>query len=134
MDAKVRSFLDQLTPWAATQAALRGVLLVGSQARAAAQPGSDIDLVLLTSDPQSYLGDLAWTSAFGPVTRYTREDWGQLTSLRVWYQDGLEVEFGFTRESWITSPLDPGTRQVLADGYQILFERDSLISRVIECP
>ena len=134
MDARVPAFLDQLSAWAAGQSQLSGVLLVGSQARSASRPDSDVDLVLLAVDPQIYLKNIEWAADFGSVSRNALEDWGKLTSVRVWYQNGLEVEFGFANQSWITSPLDPGTRQVLAAGYRILFERHSLISKVIECP
>ena len=134
IDARVQAFLDQLSAWAAAQSQLSGVLLVGSQARSAGRPDSDVGLVLLAVDPQFYLKNIKWAVDFGPVSRHTLEDWGRLTALRVWYQNGLEVEFGFANQSWITSPLDPGTRQVLAAGYHILFERHSLISKVIECP
>lgn len=134
MDARVQTFLDQLSSWAAGQSQLSGVLLVGSHARGVSWPDSDVDLVLLAVDPQIYLKNIEWAADFSPVSRHALEDWGKLTSLRVWYQNGLEVEFGFTNQSWITSPLDAGTRQVLAAGYRILFERHSLISKVIECP
>ena len=133
MNAKVQAFLDQLSSWTAGQSQLSGVLLVGSQARSAGRPDSDVDLVLLAVDPQIYLKNIEWAADFGSVSRHALEDWGKLTSVRVWYQNGLEVEFGFANQSWITSPLDPGTRQVLAAGYHILFERHSLISKVIEC-
>ena len=52
-----------------------------------------------------------------------------MTSLRVWYRDGLEVEFGLTDESWAASPLDAGTRSVILDGIVVLFERGDLLSR-----
>ena len=134
IDARVQALLDQLSAWAAGQSQLSGVLLVGSQARGEGRPDSDVDLVLLVKDPQAFLKEFQWAADFGPVSRHALEDWGKLTALRVWYQNGLEVEFGFANLSWITSPLDPGTRQVLAAGYRILFERHSLISNVIECP
>lgn len=134
MDARVQTFLDQLSSWTAGQSQLSGVLLVGSQARSASRPDSDVDLVLLAVDPQIYLKNIEWAADFGSVSRHALEDWGKLTSVRVWYQNGLEVEFGFANQSWITSPMDPGSRQVLAAGYRILFERHSLISKVIKCP
>jgi len=34
-------------------------------------------------------------------------------------------------ESWIATPHDPGTRKVLLTGYQILIERNGLLSSAI---
>jgi hypothetical protein len=46
-----------------------------------------------------------------------------VTSLRVWYADGPEVEFGFATPGWMASPLDDGTRKVLEDGFRVLYRR-----------
>jgi hypothetical protein len=52
-----------------------------------------------------------------------------LTSVRVWYGDGREIEFGLTDERWAAVPLDEGSRQVIEDGMRILFERGNILSR-----
>ena len=56
-----------------------------------------------------------------------------MTSIRVWYSDGLEVEYGITDERWTAVPLDEGSRQVIADGMQVLFERGTVLSRHLDC-
>ena len=43
---------------------------------------------------------------FGQVEKYQTEDYGKLTSVRVWYQNGVEVEYGFTTPDWAVPPLD----------------------------
>jgi hypothetical protein len=50
-------------------------------------------------------------------------------SLRVFYRNGLEVEFGLTDPAWAALPLDEGTRQVIAGGMRVLFERGHNLSR-----
>ena len=47
----IREFLDTFVAWASAQA----MALVGSYARGAAKDDSDIDLVILTDRPQTYL-------------------------------------------------------------------------------
>ncbi|MBJ7004713.1 nucleotidyltransferase domain-containing protein [Streptomyces sp. CRPSP2-6A1] len=69
---EVREFLDRLTRWAATREDIAGLLLVGSYARGAARPDSDVDVVLLTADPAPYLtgtdeSDAAEPGALGPA-------------------------------------------------------------------
>ena len=48
-----------------------------------------------------------------------------LTSLRVLYTSGLEVEFGLTTRDWARLPLDFGTQMVISDGINVLFEREA---------
>jgi len=84
--------------------------------------------VILADDPRVYLADTAWSRMFGSVTRVRTEDYGKVTSLRVSYDDGLEVEYGFTDPSWIDVPLDPGTQEVVSNGLVVLFDRDALLT------
>ena len=61
----------------------------------------------------------------------SREDYVNLTSLRVHYQDSLEVEFGFTTVRWADVPIDAGTWDVISGGMRVLFERGSILSRLL---
>lgn len=119
----VERFLNAFAAWAAEEVGVKTVLLVGSYARGAATPASDIDLLLLVTDPRVYVEDPGWAGAFGAVERSAVEDWGKVTSLRVWYAAGPEVEFGFATPDWMASPLDDGTRKVLEDGFRVLYRR-----------
>jgi predicted nucleotidyltransferase len=98
------------------------VFLVGSYARGAAGPDSDVDLVILSGQPGEWLRDTSWAARFGVVERTRAEDWGAVRSLRVWYAGALEVEFGFAAPAWLNLPLDPGTRAVLEAGYLLLYD------------
>lgn len=126
---RVRRFLDEFTRWASVQEDIRAAALVGSYARDAATEISDVDLVILADRPEKYLEDTEWLRRFGTVQRQQVEDYGLLTSIRVWYSDGLEVEYGLTGQRWAAHPLDAGTRRVMADGMRILFERGGLLSQ-----
>jgi predicted nucleotidyltransferase len=125
---RVDQFLSAPAEWAATQPAIRAVALVGSHARGAALETSDIDLVLLVQQPQQYLEDRGWTERFGAVRQQQVEPYGKVTSLRVWYADGLEVEYGLTDTSWAALPLDAGTERVISDGMRVILEREPLLS------
>jgi len=131
---RVEKFLNQFTAWAAAQPDILAVALVGSYARGTAKENSDVDLVVLARLPDTYLRTMDWTHQFGQVLRSRTEDYGRLISLRVWYADGLEVEYGLTDESWAAVPLDEGSRQVIADGMRVLFERGPLFSRHLPLP
>ena len=125
----VNRYLDEFAGWAYAQPDIQAVALVGSYARNAATETSDIDLVIIASQPETYLQDVAWTRRFGQVRRQQVEDYGKVTSIRVWYTDGREVEYGITDEGWAALPLDEGTHRVISDGMRVLFEREPILSR-----
>ena len=122
-------FLNEVTRWASSQSDIQALALVGSHARNAATGTSDLDLVLVTVEPNRYLEDASWVQQFGSIEKQRVEDYGLLTSIRVWYTDGREIEYGITDERWIAAPLDVGTQRVIADGMRILFERGAILSR-----
>jgi predicted nucleotidyltransferase len=124
----IEDFIDTLTSWASTQPDIMAVALVGSYAREAASETSDIDLVLLVNDPKVYLENTGWLKRFGPIEKQQTEDYGNVKSLRVWYDGGHEVEYGLTTRDWVQLPLDEGTWRVIKDGMGILLERETLLS------
>ena len=126
---QTEQFLDDLARWAVSQNDLLAVALVGSYARGTATPDSDVDIMLLSSHPDLYLKDSSWAANFGVIEKRQTEQYGLVTSLRIWYAGGLEVEYGISDERWAALPLDAGTRQVIFDGMRILFEQGNVLSR-----
>jgi hypothetical protein len=106
------------------------VLLVGSHARETATDTSDVDVVMVADDPQSYLQDRRWVETFGKVVSQNLENYGKVDSLRIHYERQLEVEFGLTDESWAAFPLDAGTQEVIAGGVKVLFDRGNVLRHV----
>lgn len=125
----IDDFLTQFTQWATALPDILAVALIGSHARNTARADSDVDLVIITRDPTPYLQNTAWAKHFGEIAQQQIENYGWLTSLRVWYADGNEVEYGLTDERWSALPLDAGSRRVISDGMRVLFEREPILSR-----
>ena len=125
-----QQFIDRVAQWATSREDVLGVALVGSHARGDARADSDIDFVLVCSDPSQYLADPAWISTFGNPQEVSVEDWGRVQSVRVFYRSGPEVEFGITGTAWTELPPDPGTAAVIEDGVSILLDRVGLLSRL----
>ena len=126
--------LRAVAEWAATQNGLAGVAVVGSWARNEARMDSDVDLVVLTDDPERYLADDSWTASAvgGPAQVVRTQDWGPLTERRIALQSGLEIEFGFAPRSWAgTDPVDPGTARVVGDGCSPLIDREQAFARLV---
>jgi uncharacterized protein len=122
---RVAQLILDVQAWAATRADVLGVALVGSYARQAATPESDVDLVIVCASPSDLVGNPEWVNIIGTPQRTAREDWGRVTSLRVRYANGLEVEFGITDRRWASVPLDAGTRRVIEAGCVVIFDRGS---------
>ena len=127
---QVPAFLSEFSRWAASEPDILAVALVGSHARNEATEGSDVDMVIVAKEPKSYLEDTRWAQRFGTIDRQQIEQYGKVTSLHVWYVGSHEVEYGFTDETWSAWPVGDGTRKVISDGMQILWERGGILSRL----
>lgn len=115
----VEQLLKDVARWASNQGDILAVALVGSHARGSATPDSDVDLVILAQDPGRYLRVNTWVRLFGRPVRHTVEDYGALTSLRVLYDNQLQIEYGIAGEKW---PLDESAQTVIASGMKVLFD------------
>ncbi|MFF3787965.1 nucleotidyltransferase domain-containing protein [Streptomyces sp. NPDC001933] len=130
--AEVQEIIDRITLWAAIRQDIVGLLVVGSYARNAARPGSDIDIVLLTTDQTQYLNN-AWADelALGELVR--TQGWGPITERRYATASGLEVEIGIGSPEWAqTDPVDPGTRRVVTDGARPLHDPAGVLASLIQ--
>lgn len=129
--AEIEDIIHRVTCWAIDLRDVVGLLLVGSCARNAARPDSDIDLVLLTADIARHT-ETAWTGelAIGELIR--TQSWGAITERRFVTATGLEVEIGIGRPDWASvNPLDPGTRRVVTDGARILHDPTGILATLL---
>jgi len=128
--------LETVAHWAKAQENVRGLALVGSHARNAARPDSDIDLVVLAQNPRNFrdaawLTTIEWSRAGVHPVKWSHEEYGVVWSLRAWFEPECEVEFGFASLSWAdASPVDEGTRRVISDGCRVLYDPDGLLKRL----
>lgn len=123
----VQNFLKIFIEWASNQPDIQAVALVGSYAKGNPTETSDIDLVIVVDDPNRYLENPDWPRRFGKIRQVQIEDYRLVTSLRVWYLDGMEVEYGLTTQDWIDPPIDEGTRKVIHNGFHSLLDRKGLL-------
>ena len=121
-----------VTTWAEDHVDIVSLALVGSRARGTARSDSDVDFVIQCETPARYLEELTWISEFGVAQAVSIEDWGIVQSVRVFYADGPEVEYGITSSEWVTVPLDEGTIKVLRDGALVLIDRDGSLTSAVD--
>ena len=135
---RTETIIQAVLVWAVTRNTIRAVALVGSRARGDATPNSDIDLVLMVVDPESFRADQSWLNAINwkpmglwPST-WRDAQYGDLWSRHVCLGDGCEVEFGFAPLSWANcSPLKPGAKRVVSNGCRSLYDPDALLARLM---
>ncbi|GLY90898.1 nucleotidyltransferase domain-containing protein [Actinoallomurus iriomotensis] len=126
----VENVIARVTRWAAERDDVLGLLLVGSYARDAAGPGSDLDLILLTKETDRYADD-TWADELnlGELTRV--QSWGPITERRFLTDAGLEVELNIGSPDWARiDPVDPGTRRVVTDGVRILHDPEGALTQL----
>jgi aminoglycoside 6-adenylyltransferase len=130
-----RRVVDRVVAWASNRPDVVAVAVAGSWARGEQRIDSDIDAVILTTDPARYTTTEDWiepvTGQPAPIVR--RQDWGVLQERRVRLSSGLEVEFGFVFPSWAsTDPLDQGTRTVVQHGLRAVHDPHGLLRRLVQ--
>jgi predicted nucleotidyltransferase len=127
------NFVKKLKTWSKRHKEVKGAAIVGSWARGTARPDSDIDVILITPRPDDLLNNQEWLSEFGAAEKIEREDWGLVQSLRVFYMDKQEIEFGITTEQW-TSPeeINLGTGEIILDGIVVVYDPHKLLEKAID--
>jgi predicted nucleotidyltransferase len=116
-------FFKQIKEYAINTCHIESLILVGSYARGEYKKNSDIDIVIITSKKSEMIENQYFTKEFGDLYKQETEYYGAYTSIRSYYLDGKEVEFGIVDPSWISKPLDAGTRKVLSDGYKVILDK-----------
>jgi hypothetical protein len=110
--------------------------LVGSYARGEGREDSDIDFVLLVNNPRDFcaanwLAQIDWQQLGVYPSRSEMVQYGVTWSRHVLLDNGAAIELCFAPLSWAsTCPLDAGTRRVISEGCQILYDPDDLFCMV----
>jgi len=130
---EVGALLERAPGWATARDDVVAIALVGSWARDAAGPWSDLDLVVLVEDPTAYTESDDWIDELAPGAKLVRTgDWVAIVERRLLLPSGLEVEVGFGRPSWAaTEPVDPGTRHVVRDGLRAVHDPRRLLAMLV---
>ncbi len=126
------SVLISIAAWASARPDAIAIGLVGSWARNEAGADSDLDLVVLTENPGAYVEDEGWVAELGARCVVRTKRWGAIAERRIVLASGLELDVGIAEPSWAaTTPVDPGTRRVVAGGMLILHDPDGLLRALV---
>jgi len=130
--------VDAIRCWVQERDDLRALALAGSWARGNPDPVSDLDLIIVAEDPETYrhpdnwLRSISFAKAAFEVARYEIRSYGSVWSCHVLLRPAAEVELTFAAPAWAqVNPLDPGTRFVVADGFRAIVDKDEALSRLV---
>ena len=126
----IENFLNELKKYAENSSSIQSLIIVGSYARNTFTENSDLDICIITENKSDIILNTEFVSLFGEVEKKQIEYYGACTSIRVWYKNGLEVEYGIVEPSWIKCPLDSGTQRVLKDGYKIILDKNNYFNNI----
>ncbi len=129
--AEMQTLQDKIVRWAADQAPIRAVLLLGSRTRRdhPADTLSDIDFVFVVDDAAPFTASPHWIHQFGAVWVYVLEDTGGGDPEYLIVYDGArKVDIVFWRVDQVRGGVDQGKREVLERGFQVLFDKDGVLT------
>jgi hypothetical protein len=134
--AQLEQILAPISAWARSRPDIRGLALVGSWARGSAQSDSDIDLMLLVSEPQKFRSDEHWLTeidwAGGRVADWHDAEYGSSWSRHVALEPRCQIEFTFCAPAWAsTDPIDAGTANVVSGGCRVLVDKMQLFGNLL---
>ncbi|WP_100407669.1 nucleotidyltransferase domain-containing protein [Bacillus solitudinis] len=127
---KADLLLENFKEWSEQQTHIKGVAVVGSFARGDFHSNSDVDLTIISSNKDLTLDIIKNEFNFDNIESSTLEEWGILTSLRIFYGNGLEVEYGVVTDQWVKEPLDEGTKNVVKNGFKVVTEKEDIFYSV----
>jgi hypothetical protein len=134
--AQLEQILAPIAAWARSRSDVHGLALVGSWARGAARRDSDIDLMLLVPEPQTFRSDEHWLTeidwAGGQVADWRDAEYGSAWSRHVALEPYCQIEFTFCAPSWAaTDPIDAGTVNVVSGGCRVLVDKVQLFESLL---
>jgi hypothetical protein len=128
---EIRRVVDQAIAWAHEHPGVRGLGIAGSWARGEGRPDSDVDLIVLTTEPDQFTLSDEWLNAFGSPQVVRRRQSGAVTKRRVELPSGLKIEFGIAPPGRAGGDfLDAGTRRAIREGLRIIYDPDGQLGRL----
>lgn len=123
-------YIKEVKQWASSCVTVQALALIGSHARNEAKPDSDIDFLIICDDKSKLIDDIAWVNKFGEVISCTKEEWGIVTSIRVSYRDGQEIEFGLAPLNWVDITFGDKIPEGISDRIKILIDDNNILGKL----
>lgn len=128
--------LQHFLEWAKLQTDIRAVALIGSAARLdhPADEWSDYDLLVVASDPQTYLTSTEWLTCFGCVwcTFLEKASTGEAIERRVLFERGIDIDFIIVSvgDALLDFRNTPMITEISQRGRRVLWDRDNILAEI----
>jgi aminoglycoside 6-adenylyltransferase len=143
MNSTAQGF-EEISQWAENHPEVRAAMVIGSQARhdRPADEWSDLDLVVVTTEPDAMMADTEWLNALGnPLLTFTEINPGGNSERRVLFEGGLDVDIVPLHPQAIDH-LQAGIEakaveaielaNLIGRGTRVLFDLDGALRRLVE--
>ena len=135
---KVDEILKLIVEFAESNDMVLAAGLCGSWAKGDARADSDIDLIIIVENKlrfkrKDWIEKLDFGKINEKVESFGDEVYGQVWSRRVSLIGKIEIEFSFAEKTWAdTKNLDEGTYKVVSEGFNIIFDPQLILKRLVE--
>jgi aminoglycoside 6-adenylyltransferase len=141
VDKLYEGLVERFARWSETQSDVRAIAIVGSRARVGqpADEWADLDILVLTSNPERYLKETDWIKNIGDywLTFLEPTAAGNETECRVLFQGGLDVDFAIfplrAFEGFDKNEMSPEFMEAAKDtferGVRILVDKDKRLAQ-----
>jgi aminoglycoside 6-adenylyltransferase len=130
----MQDMVDRFVIWAQSRPDVRAGVILGSWARneMPADNMSDLDLLVIVSDPSVFLSEASWLLSFGEpcLTFVEPTATGNFKERRVAFKDGRDIDFSLVPVDAIRQMVGQKIPAEIADvfrrGFRILVDKDRL--------
>ena len=135
MTAKYDAIIQNFISYLKTCEDFRAAAIIGSRARVEtpADEFSDLDILILSNDPDKHIDNTEWLSEIGEVyiTFVETLPLGNGKERRVMFSGALDVDFAIVKASQAEVMFsNPEIISVFRNGFKILFDKDDLFSHL----
>jgi aminoglycoside 6-adenylyltransferase len=124
--------LQKIVEWSYSSSDIQALALVGSSARGdhPADEWSDIDLVMITLNPDHYLQSIDWLPAICDpwITTVERDAMGNIVERRVLFQNGIDVDFIVLSGDRLQAFLEEPLSSIIGRGMRVLVDKGDILS------
>jgi len=127
--------IERFVRWAETCPDIRAAVIVGSRARVdhPADEWSDLDLIVITTDPERYLSRTDWLENIGNpwLTLLERTATGDEMERRVLFEGGLDVDFVLLPRKRVPQLIqDAPVADIIRRGMRVLLDKDEIVPQL----
>jgi aminoglycoside 6-adenylyltransferase len=143
-EASYEQLIDRFVKWAETCPDIRAAVVIGSRARIdhPADEWADLDIVVITTDPERYVSTIDWIENVGdPVLTFVEPTaTGDEMERRVLFEDMLDVDFAIIPKRNVQQllqdevPPQIGVQiaNIFGRGIRVLLDKDGLATHLRE--